>query len=315
MTMTPETILVVGGSGFVGRHVVNRLVDEEYKVVVPTRRPDNANHLSVLPTVDVVESDVNRPADLRRLVERASAVINLVGILGESRGNTFVREHVELPRSIVAACGSAGVRRLVHMSALNADPAGPSQYLRSKAEGEAVVAASGLDWTIFRPSVIFGREDRFLNLFAKLMKFVPLMPLAGAQVRFQPVYVGDVAECIVRALPLDATLRQKYEICGPEVYTLRDLVRYVGNLTGATRPIVGLGGKLATMQATVLEHLPGSLMSRDNLASMARDSICGCAFPPIFGIVPQPLESVVPTYLGGEALKSRYDGYRVRGGR
>jgi NADH dehydrogenase len=313
--MEAGTILVVGGSGFVGRHLVSRLVEGGYKVVVPTRRRGNAKELNVLPTVNVVECDVHRPPELRRLVDGASAVINLVGILNESAANAFARAHVELPRSIVAACTDAGVRRLVHMSGLNADPAGPSKYLRSKAEGEAAVAESGLDWTIFQPSVIFGREDRFLNLFAKLMRFAPLMPLARADARFQPVYVGDVAECFARALPLDATLRQKYRLCGPETYTLRDLVRYVGGLTGATRPIIPLGPQLATLQAVVLEHLPGSLMSRDNLASMAKDSVCGCAFPAVFGITPQPLESVVPTYLGSAALRSPFDAYRVRGGR
>jgi NADH dehydrogenase len=290
-------------------------VEDGCKVVVPTRRRGTANELNVLPTVNIVECDVNRPAELSRLVARASAVINLVGILNESGSNTFAQAHVELPRNIAAACAAARVRRFVHVSALNADPAGPSRYLRSKGEGEAVVAASGLDWTIFQPSVIFGREDRFLNLFAKLLRIAPLMPLAGADARFQPVYVGDVAECIARALPLDATFRQKYRLCGPEIYTLRDLVRYVGGVIGASRPIVGLGPKLAAIQAVVLEHLPGSLMSRDNLASMAKDSVCGCEFPAIFGIAPQTLETVVPTYLGAEALRSRYDGYRVRGGR
>ncbi len=313
--MAAETVLVVGGSGFVGRHVVNRLVAGGHSVVVPTRRPVNANPLKLLPTVDIVECDVNRPGVLARLAERASAVINLVGILNESGAATFAQAHVELPRSIVAACVAARVRRLVHMSALNADPAGPSRYLRSKAEGEALVAASGLDWTIFEPSVIFGREDRFLNLFAKLLRFAPVMPLAGAGVRFQPVYVGDVAECMTRALPLDPTFGQKYRLCGPQIYTLRDLVRYVGSITGASRPVIALGPKLATLQATVLEHLPGSLMSRDNLASMAKDSVCGCEFPAIFGIAAQPLEAVAPTYLGSAALRSPYDVYRVRGGR
>lgn len=313
--MEPGTILVVGGNGFVGRHLVGRLVEDGYKVVVPTRRRGNAKELNVLPTVNVVECDINRPPELRRLVDGVSAVINLVGILNESAANTFARAHVELPRNIVAACTEAGVRRLVHMSALNADPAGPSRYLRSKAEGEAAVAASRLDWTIFQPSVIFGREDRFLNLFAKLVRFAPVVPLARAEARFQPVYVGDVAECFARALPLDATLRQKYPLCGPEVYTLRDLVRYVGSLTGATRPVIALGPKLATLQAVVLEHLPGSVMSRDNLASMTKDSICGCEFPAVFGIAPQPLESIVPDYLGSDALRSRFDVYRLRGGR
>ena len=313
--MAVESILVVGGSGFVGRHVVNRLVDDGHKGVVPTRRQLNANEIKLLPTVNIVECDVNRPAELQRLVERATAVINLVGILNESGPNTFVRVHVELPRSIVAACSAARVRRLIHVSALNADPAGPSQYLRSKGEGEAVVASAGLDWTIFQPSVIFGREDRFLNLFAKLMRIAPVLPLAGAEARFQPVYVRDVAECIARALPLDATFRQRYRVCGPEIYTLRDLVRYVGRLTGASRPIFGLGPSLARLQAWVLEHLPGSLMSRDNLASMAKDSICDCEFPHVFGIAPQALEAVAPTYLGPAALKSRYDRFRIRGGR
>ncbi|HET7098207.1 MAG TPA: complex I NDUFA9 subunit family protein [Casimicrobiaceae bacterium] len=313
--MAVESILVVGGSGFVGRHVVNRLVDDGHKVVVPTRRQLNANEIKLLPTVDIVECDVNKRAELQRLVERATTVINLVGILNESGSNTFARAHVELPRSIVAACTAARVRRLIHMSALNADPGGPSQYLRSKGEGEAVIAGSGLDWTIFEPSVIFGPEDRFLNLFAKLLRFAPVLPLAGAQARFQPVYVRDVAECFARALPLDATFRQKYRICGPEIYTLRDLVRYVGGLTGASRPIFALGSSLARMQAWVLEHLPGTLMSRDNLASMAKDSVCGCEFPAIFGIAPQALEAVAPTYLGPAALESRYDRFRIRGGR
>jgi NADH dehydrogenase len=220
---------------------------------------------------------INPSGVLARLVERASAVINLVGILNESRAANFTQAHVELPRSIVAACVSARVRRLVHMSELNADPAGPSRYLRSKGEGEAVVAASGLDWTIFEPSVIFGREDRFLNLFANLLRFAPVMPLAGADARFQPVYVGDVAECMARALPLDATFGQKYPLCGPQIYALRDLVRYAGSLTGASPPIIALGPKLARIQATVLEHLPGSLMSRDNWLD-GEGQRCGCEF-------------------------------------
>jgi len=207
------------------------------------------------------------------------------------------------------------VRRLVHMSALNADPAGPSRYLRSKGEAEAIVAASGLDWTIFRPSVIFGREDAFLNLFATLLRFVPVMALAGPQARFQPVYVGDVARCIAGALRLPATIGRTYPLCGPGVHTLRELVRYVGNVTGRPRPIVGLGPTLASIQAFVLEHLPGKLLTRDNLASMQKDSVCDCAFPAEFGIVPQALETVVPSYLGPNAIKSRYDGYRVRGAR
>jgi len=313
--MADRTVLVVGGSGYVGRYVVGRLAADGWRVVVPTRRRDNARHLFLLPTVDVVPSDVNQPAELARLARGASAVINLVGILNETGGQTFARTHIELAASVVAACKGAGVRRLVHMSALHADPAGPSRYLRSKGEAEAAVAASGLDWTIVQPSVIFGREDAFLNLFAKLLRIAPVMALARADARFQPVFVGDVAECMVRALSLPATIGRKYPLCGPKVYTLRELVRYVGVLIGAPRAIVPLGRTLGTLQALVLEHLPGALMSRDNLASMERDSVCDCDFPPVFGFVPHALETVAPAYLGPDAARSRYDEYRLRGGR
>jgi NADH dehydrogenase len=201
------------------------------------------------------------------------------------------------------------------MSGLNADPAGPSRYLRSKGEAEATIAASGLDWTIFQPSVIFGREDAFLNLFARLQRVAPVLPLAGAHARFQPVFVRDVAECIARALTLDATIAKRYPLCGPHVYTLRELVRYVGEVTGRPRPIVPLGPKLGALQAFALELLPGTLMSRDNLASMRRDSVCGCDFPDVFGLKPMALQAVAPEYLAPGAERGPYDGLRARGRR
>lgn len=313
--MAGGSVVVVGGSGYVGRYVAGRLVADGFGVVVPTRRRDNARHLFLLPTVDVVECDVHRPGELARLVRGARAVVNLVGILNETGGQTFARAHVELTAHAIAACHGAGVRRFVHMSALNADPAGPSRYLRSKGEAETAVADSGLDWTIVQPSVIFGREDAFLNLFAKLLKVAPVMALARADARFQPVFVGDVAECVVRALSLPATIGQRYPLCGPKVYTLAELVRWVGEQTGAPRPIVPLPRTLGALQAFVLERLPGTLMSRDNLASMERDSVCDCAFPAVFGFEPHALETVAPAWLGPEAVRSRYDPYRLRGGR
>ena len=314
MTSAP-TVLVVGGSGFVGRYVVHRLVNAGYRVVVPTRRRDNARHLFLLPTVQVVEADVGDAATLDRLVAGSAAVVNLVGILNEGGAETFARAHVDVPANIVAACRTAGVRRFLQMSALNADPAGPSRYQRSKGEAEAAIVASGLDWTIFQPSVIFGREDSFLNLFAGLVRRAPFIPLAGAEVRFQPVFVGDVADCFVRALTEDATIGQKYPLCGPRVYTLRELVRYVGEVSGHERPVVALGPSLARLQALALEMLPGKLMSRDNLASMERDSVCDCPFPAVFGVTPTALEAVAPTYLSPAAAKSRYDDYRAHSGR
>jgi uncharacterized protein YbjT (DUF2867 family) len=315
MTLADETVLVLGGSGFVGRHVVNELVREGKRVVVPTRRRENARHLILLPTVDVINGDVHDPATLARLVAGASAVVNLVGILNESRRNTFARVHVELVRKIIAACHASGVRRLIHMSAQNADPAGPSVYLRSKGEAEAAIADSGLDWTIFRPSVIFGREDRFLNLFATLERHLPVMAIAAAQTRFAPVYVGDVAHCFAHTLAEDATIGERYPLCGPDVYTLRELVAFVGKLTEHERPIVSLPPALGRLQARILELLPGTPMSRDNLSSMERDSVCDGPFPAVFGIVPAALAAVAPTYLGPAAEKSRYDAYRSQVGR
>jgi uncharacterized protein YbjT (DUF2867 family) len=315
MTAPSGTVLVLGGSGFVGRHVVSRLVQDGNRVIVPTRSRERARHLILLPTVDVVEADIHDPATLKRLMADASAVVNLVGILNESGRETFARVHVELANKVVAACRAARVRRLVQMSALNADPAGPSAYLRSKGEAEAAIAASGLEWTILEPSVIFGREDRFLNLFAKLERFLPVMAIAAAQTRFQPVFVGDVAHCFAHALGEGATIGQRHRLCGPDVYTLRELVAFVGRVSEHERPIVSLGPALGRLQARLLELVPGTPMSRDNLASMQVDSVCGCAFPAVFGIVPTSLAAIAPTYLGPAASRSRYDVYRSQVGR
>jgi len=313
--VTPQRVVVVGGSGFVGRHLVARLSALGHAVVVPTRRRESAKHLILLPTVEVVEADVHDRAVLARLLAGAAAVVNLVGILNESGRATFARSHVELVRTLTAACATAGVPRFLQMSALHADPAGPSRYQRSKGEAEALVKASPLAWTIFRPSVIFGPEDAFLNLFAQLSRLLPVVALASPDARFQPVYVGDVAHCMAHALSDDATHGQSYDLCGPTAYTLRDLVRYVGQVSGAVRPIIPLGPGLSRLQATVLEMLPGTLMSRDNLASMTRDSVCDCAFPAVFDIAPTALEAIAPEYLAPAARHSRYDSYRAGSGR
>jgi uncharacterized protein YbjT (DUF2867 family) len=313
--MSVGKVLVLGGSGFVGRHLVNRLVVAGWRVVVPTRRREGAKHLILLPTVDVLEADVHDSNALAQLAAGADAAVNLVGILNESRRGNFERTHVELVGKLIAACGEARVPRLLHMSALHADPAGPSRYLRSKGEAEALVAHAGLAWTIFRPSVIFGREDSFLNLFANIERVLPVIALACAQARFQPVYVGDVAHAFLRALDDDRTHRQRYALCGPRVYTLRELVAYVGELTGYRRPIVPLGAALGTLQAGVLELLPGKLMSRDNLASMRVDSVCDGGFPAVFGMQPTALEAIAPTYLAPAARRDRFSGLRAQVGR
>lgn len=310
-----QRVLVLGGSGFVGRHVAAKLSAAGHDIVVITRRRERARHLLLLPTVQVVEGDPFDGAVLARYAAGATASINLVGVLHERGRQTFERAHVELPGVLVAACKSAGIRRILHLSALGAGANAPSRYLRSKAAGEAAIAASGLAWTVFRPSVIFGPEDTFLNLFAKLSRLLPVIALAGANARFQPVYVGDVAASIVAALSDDETSGQRYELCGPRVYTLEQLVRYVGEVTGAARPIVPLGPMLASLQARVMEWLPGPLLTRDNLLSMQRDNVCDCAFPSRFRVTPSPIEAIAPGWLAQASRSSRFDSYRAQSGR
>ncbi len=309
--MAGPRVVLLGGSGFVGSALAARLVSVGATVVVPARSRERARHLILLPTAEVVEADVHDPATLARLVRGADAVVNLVGILNESGRDTFERVHVELARKVVEACRSAGVTRLVHMSALNADPAGPSRYLASKGEAEKVVTSSGLEWTIFRPSVIFGEGDSFLSLFARLARALPVIALAAPDARFQPVWVGDVVAAFAHALEQRGTARASFDLCGPAVYTLRELVRWTSETAGAVRPILPLNGALASMQAFVLEHLPGKLLSRDNLASMTKDSVCGCPFPAAFGVEPSSLEALAPSWLAPDAMASRYDAMRA----
>jgi NADH dehydrogenase len=317
--MTLRTVCVIGGSGFLGSHIVRLLAARGITVRVPTRNRERVKDtLIVLPTADVRTEDVHDPATLRRLLTGADAVINAVGVLHDARGDGFRRNHVELPAKIVAACKDAGVTRLVHVSALRAAPDAPSDYLRSKAQGEAEIAAaeaSGIRTTIFRPSVIFGRGDSFLSLFARLARVFPVLPLGGANARFQPVHVEDVAQAVVACLEDPRTFGQRYDLCGPKVYTLRELVEYACSVIGLRRRVLPLPGGLAMLQALVLEHLPGSVMTRDNVRSMQVDNVCDCAFPAVFGIEPTPLEAVAPLYLASRTPRARYDRFRYRAGR
>ena len=315
MSGVRQRVLVLGGSGFVGRHLVARLSAAGHEIVVVTRRRERARHLLLLPTVEVVEGDPYDRTVLARHAAGAGAAINLVGVLHERGRQTFERAHVELPGSLAAACKAGGVARLLHMSALGAGDDAPSRYLKSKGAGEAAIAASGLAWTVFRPSVIFGPEDTFLNLFASLSRRLPLIALAGANARFQPVYVGDVAACMAAALGDDETAGQRYDLCGPRVYTLAQLVRCVGEIVGARRPILPLGPALSSLQARVMEWLPGPLLTRDNLLSMQRDSVCDCPFPARFGIAPSSIEAIAPAWLAPASRISRFDAYREQSGR
>ena len=317
--MTIKNVLLLGGSGFVGTAVANRLAQLDIRVTVPTRRRERTKALIALPNVDMVQADVHDPAQLQQLMAGQDAVINLVGIL-HSRdlkipySDVFAQAHVELPKKVVAAAQAAGIKRVLHMSALKAASDAPSEYLRSKADGEAVVKASGLDVTIFRPSVIFGVGDSFLNMFAKLLRLLPRFYLGYGQAKFQPVFVGDVAEVIVRSLLDVGAIGQTYELVGPKVYTLRQIVEYVNELTGARKTIKDLSEFWALLQAGLLSLMPKPMLSPDNLRSMEIDSVAPDAQLP-YGINPTAMEAVAPTYLLGVAIKRQLDHFRLNAGR
>jgi uncharacterized protein YbjT (DUF2867 family) len=324
-----ENFLVVGGSGFVGRHLVAALAARGASVTVPTRRRERAKHLILLPTVDVVEVEQLDSKTLTRLAAGRDAVVNLAGVLHSPRarpgeqgpnhyGPAFAQTHVELAQAVVSACRAAGAGhnrpRLLHMSALGADRAAPSEYLRSKGIGEqAVLAADDLEVTAFRPSVIFGPEDRFLNLFARLAAFLPVLALGSPGARFQPVYVGDVVNAMLAALESRESPGKRYDLCGPKEYTLRQLVELVCAITGRRRLVIGLPDGLSYLQAWTMELLPVKLLSRDNYYSMQVPSVCDCAFP--FGIQPALLEAVAPSWLLPSGPRERYPQLRWKAGR
>ena len=315
-----NNILILGGSGFVGRSVCDKLVERSGgaggQIVVPSRRPARVKYLQLLPTLRVVQADVHSATELQRLVQGADAVINLVAVLHGSAAE-FERVHVELPRKLAEACNTAGVRRLVHVSALGVGDAAPSVYLRSKAAGEAVLKAAKLDLTILRPSVIFGEHDSFTNLFAALLTVAPFVPLAGAHARFQPVWVQDVAAAIVRCLDQPSSIGQTVECAGPDVFTLQQIVEQVGRWSGHERWVFGLPDTAARAQAFLMELMPGTpLMSRDNVDSMRVPNVAGGQLPGLasLGISASPMASVVPEYLSPGRGLARLDRWRARHG-
>ncbi len=310
--MSISPICVLGGSGFVGRHVCAALAARGLRVRVPTRDRERAKYLTMLPTVELVVADIHDADTLHELVRGCDAVINLVGTHGGRGKAGFHAAHVGLASKLVAACRESGVPRLLHMSSLHAGAERPSEYLRSKGEAEAIVRGAGLEATIFRPSVIFGREDAFLNLFAGMLKTFPMLIVPSAQARFQPVYVTDVANAMVEALHKRDSIGHSYDLCGPRVYTLRELVEFVAQTTGRNRVIFSADDTLTKLMAFVLECLPGRLMTIDNVRSMTVDSVCdaNCVFP--FGIVPQALEATAPGWLAHRTPRGRYAALRDR---
>lgn len=301
-------ILILGGSGFVGDALCEMLVRRSgggARITVATRRLANARHLQVLPTIDLAQADVRDDTQLARLVAGRDAVVNLVGILHGSEAD-FQRVHVDLPRRLAQCCAAAGVPRLIHVGALGAAPAAPSYYLRSKAAGEAALRESDPKATVMRPSVLFGDRDRFMNLFARLQAIAPFMPLACADARFQPAWVGDLAAAIVRALDTPATCGQTFECAGPRVFRLAELVRMAGRWSGHERPIVPLPESVGRLQAWIMERLPGEpMLSCDNLRSMQVPNVASGELPGLaaLDITATDIQAVMPALLqrGGEA--------------
>lgn len=313
--MNSETVCILGGTGFVGQALVNRLTQYGYVVRVLTRRRERHRSLMVNPAVRVIECNIYNQDELLRHFENCSMVVNLVGILNEtSAANSFQRAHVELPEQVCRAMLACGVRRLLHMSALNAAADEQnSRYLQTKGKGEELVhaaAADGLAVTSFRPSVIFGRGDSFFNRFAGLLKLSPLFfPLACPDSRFAPVCVNDVVEAFCRSIDM-ATAGERLDLCGPEVFSLRELVEYTRDQLGSRCRIIGLGDGLSRLQARVLGLVPGKPFTLDNYYSLQKQSICVNNALHELGITPTPLAAVVPGYLGGKNARARYPALR-----
>lgn len=300
--MAYSRVLLLGGSGFLGSVLAEHLFRQGCRVRIATRRRSRTMNSSLLPTAELVEGNIHDPADLRRLLRDQDAVVNLVGVLhggqGRPYGPGFARAHVQLPTLLAQACVDTGVRRLLHVSALHADERGPSQYLRSKGAGQAALLArrDELAVTIFQPSVVFGPGDSFLNLFAQLLTRLPVLALGGAHARFQPVYVGDVAQAMVRSLNDARSFGQCYPLVGPQVYRLDELVQLTGQALGITRPIIPLPDSAARLLASLMALLPNPPMTTDNLDSMTVDSVAPlCPLP--FGLTATPLEAILPLYI------------------
>ena len=309
-------VVVLGGTGFVGRHVCEQLARWGVRMTVPTRRAVHAAAVQSLPGLTVVQADIHDPEELQHVMQGHDAVVNLVAILHGSAA-AFQQTHVQLARTIARACHHTGVRRVVHISALGAAPDAPSLYQRSKAGGESVLHSAGLDLTVLRPSVIFGAQDKFLNVFAQLQAVFPVIPLAGADTRFQPVWVGDVAQAVVRCLQQARTVDHTYEVCGPEVFTLAQLVQLSGRWAGVNhgqgRPVFGIPHALAWLQAALMELAPGQpLMSRDNLRSMQVDNVATLRQPGLqaLHITPAALAAIAPGYLGTRGPRSKLNRLR-----
>ncbi len=304
---TRNVATVIGGSGFIGRYVVQRLAARGHVVRVVGRNTEKAKDLMVTGAVGQVVAlyaSFSNPATIARAVEGADLVVNLVGILS----GDFDRVQAEGPGLIARAAASAGVGRMVQISAIGADAASKSNYARTKALGEQAVRAAVPGATILRPSIVFGAEDKFFNRFGAMAMYSPIMPVICGSTKFQPVYVGDVADAVIAGLERDDAVGATYELGGPRVYTFRELLAWILHETRRHRALVDIPLRLAELQARVAELIPGKPFTRDQLLLLQRDNVVaeGAAGLAALDIVPTPIELVVPEYL---------DRYRQGGGK
>lgn len=318
--MRVETICVLGGAGFVGRHIAGRLANTPVKMRILTRNRERNRQLLPIPNLQLIEADIYDEEVLAEQLAGCQAVINLVGVLNEGSGvgHRFEDAHVKLPERIIAACRTAGVERLLHMSALGASPDAPSRYQQTKAGGEhRVMEAHGekLAVTVFQPSVIFGPGDNFLNRFSQMLRLSLVLPLPTPWMRLKPVYVGDVAQAFVQSLEDQTTFGRRYQLCGPKIFTLRELVDYVAAVLGVRRLIIGLNDQWSRRQARLLERVPGKPYSYDNYLSSKVDNVCDEDGLTELAIHPTAMEAIVPGYIGRQRAQQRYNDFRRMAGR
>ncbi len=315
--MKNNRVCILGGTGFVGRHLTARLTSMGIECRIPTRRPEPYRAMLLNGAVELIPANLFNPEQLRSLFSNCDAVINLIGILNQGSDSSFQHLHVKLPDLVIDACKRTKVKRLLHMSALNASTTGEvSEYLRSKGEAQNRMLTNssshgGLNVTSFGPSVIFGHDDSFFNRFAALLKLMPTpFPLACPDSRFAPVYVDDVAKAFTESLHNKSTWKKHYELCGPRSFTLRELVQYTARQMGLKRWIIGLNNSLSRMQGHVFGILPGKPFTYDNYLSLQIDSVCSSDGLAQLGITATDIDAIVPYYLGPRSERSRYLGLR-----
>jgi NADH dehydrogenase len=310
VTQTRKVATVFGGAGFIGRYLVPHLVARGYVIRVAGRDPERAALLKPLGAVGQIVplyAPVTDAAAIGRAIDGAEVVVNLVGILAERRAGDFAKVQGTGPRLIADEAARAGVRRLVHVSAIGASGTSRSGYGRSKAAGEAAIAAGFPEAVILRPSIVFGAEDQFFNRFGQMARLYPVMPVISGATKFQPVYVGDVADAIMAALSLPPEAPRVYELGGPKAWSFRELLTYILKETRRHRPLVEVPPGLARLQARILERLPGKLLTTDQLEMLGQDNVVSGTLPGLaaLGITPKPIELIVPTYLNRYADRLR----------